>query len=299
MKAKRTENINWEEILEYDELSPTCLSWISKFRIGRGGKPVARTNNGHAGGINSQGYPTVHFNGWPYAATKVVWQLFNGLIPEGRDIMYKDGNPSNCKIDNLELNYEIPDNAYKYGEYLAEFFYYDESSPSGLRWKRVYKKGSTAKIGDVVGSNDEGYWLVHAIGTHYKSHKIVWALLNNFENQDGLHIDHIDGNPSNNKIENLRLVEPTLNARNKPMMKSNTSGIHGVCFQTVRTRNGNYVDRYVAGWRDLSGKPKTKCFSVNVYGKELAEFLAQEYREHQMMLLNLMGAGYTVRHGTE
>jgi len=298
MKVSKTENINWSEILEYDESSPTCLSWISKFRVGRGGKPVARTNNGQAGGINSQGYPTVHFNGWPYAATRVVWQLFNGPIPDGRDVMYKDGNPSNCKIDNLELNYEIPDNAYKYGGYLAEFFYYDEDSPSGLRWKRVYKKGSTAKIGDVVGSNDDGYWRVHALGTHYKAHKIVWALLNNFENQDGLHIDHIDGNPSNNKIHNLRLVEHTLNARNKPMMKSNTSGIHGVCFQTVKTRNGNYVDRYVAGWRDLSGKPRTKCFSVNVYGKELAEFLAEEYRLYQIDVLNLMGAGYSNRHGS-
>jgi hypothetical protein len=293
------EKLNWCEIFEYDENSPTCLSWIDKFRKGVGGKPVRRVNNGYAGHLNSQGYPTVYFNSWPYAAHKIVWELFNGPVPEGRDVMYKDGNPQNCKISNLELNYEIPKDCYKYGEYLSEFFYYDESSPSGLRWKKIYKKGSTIKIGDIVGSNDGGYWRVHALGTHYKAHKIVWALLNNFENQDGLHIDHIDGNPSNNKIDNLRLVEHTLNARNKPKMKSNTSGIHGVCFQTVKTKAGNYVERYVAGWRDLTGKPRTKCFSVNKYGAELAEFLAQEYREHQIMLLNLMGAGYTDRHGTD
>lgn len=290
--------MNWSELFEYDEESITCLSWIDKFRKGRGGKPVARINKGHAGSITSGGYPAIYIDQYPYAAVKVVWEMFNGPIPEGRQVMFKDGNPLNCKIDNLELNIVIDRSEYKYGKHLAEFFAYDEESPSGLRWIRLYGKGSTVKIGDVVGSNDNGYWRVHALGSHYKAHKIVWALNNNFENQDGLHIDHIDGNPSNNKIENLRLVDPILNARNKPMLKSNTSGIHGVCFQNVRTKNGNYVERYVACWQDLSGKRRSKCFSVNVYGAELAEFLATEYRLHQMELLNLMDAGYTERHGT-
>lgn len=290
--------MNWSELFEYDEESITCLSWINKFRIGRGGKPVARINNGHAGSISFGGYPTVYIDKYPYSAVKVVWEMFNGPIPEGRQVMFKDGNPLNCKIGNLELNIEIDRQAYKHGEYLSQFFYYDEDSPSGLRWKRIYGKGSTAKIGDVVGSNDKGYWRVHALGSHYKAHKIVWALHNNFENQDGLHIDHIDGNPSNNRIENLRLVPEVINARNKPMMKNNTSGVTGVFFQNVRTKNGNYVERFVASWHDLNKQRRTKCFSVNVYGHELAEHLAIEYRLHQIDLLNLMDAGYTDRHGT-
>lgn len=291
--------MDWGKIFEYNEDSVTCLSWVDKFRTSKGGRLAARINNGHAGCISPSGYPTVYYNKHPYSASKVVWEMFNGEIPEGRSLMYKDGNPLNCRISNLELNFVIPDNTYKYGEYLAEFFYYEEDSPSGLRWKKIYNKGSKVKIGDVVGSNDNGYWRVHALGSHYKAHKIVWALHNNFQNQDDLHIDHIDGNPSNNKIENLRLVPREINARNKPMMKNNTSGIHGVCFQTVRTKAGNYIERYVAGWRDLNGRPRTKCFSVNKYGDELARFLAEEYRQHQIELLNLQGAGYTDRHGLE
>jgi signal peptidase I len=290
--------IDWAKHFEYDENSLTCLVWKDKYRLGRGGKPVRRINDGHAGNLSPSGYPVVTLDKRPYSAQKVVWELFNGPVPEGRDILPKDGNALNCKIGNLELNFEIPKDVYKYGSYLAEFFEYDPESPSGLRWKRIYKKGSTSKPGDVVGSNDNGYWRVHALGSHYKAHKIVWALHNNFERQEGLHIDHIDGNPSNNRIENLRLVSEHLNARNKPMMKNNKSGIHGVCFQTVKTKAGNYIERYVAGWRGLDGKPKTKCFSVGKYGAELAEFLAQEYRLHQIDLLNLMGAGYTDRHGT-
>lgn len=289
--------MNWAEYFEYDEESITCLSWIDKFRKGRGGKPVARINNGHAGCLSTEGYPVVYLNSWPYAANKVVWEMFNGKIPKGRNVLPKDGNPQNCKIDNLELNYVIPEDSYKYGEYLSEFFYYDPESPSGIRWKKIYNKGSNIKIGDVAGSNDKGYWRVHALGSHYKSYKIVWALHNNFENQDGFHIDHIDGNPSNNKIENLRLVPREINARNKFMFKNNTSGVNGVSFQTVKTKNGNLVDRYVVTWHRLDGKRQTKTFSVNKYGNELAEFLAQEYRQHQIDLLNLMGAGYTERHG--
>lgn len=290
--------MNFSEIFKYDETSPTFIRWIEPFRIGRGGKPVRRINDCQAGNITSEGRLAITYQGKVYSINQVVWELFNGKIPKGRQVMNKDGNALNCNIDNLELNIVLNKKDYKYGEYLGEFFIYDETSPSGLRWKRVNTRGSTAKVGDIVGSLDNGYWRVHALGRHLKGHKIVWALNNNFENQDGLHIDHIDGNPSNNKIKNLRLVDPILNARNKPMLKSNTSGIHGVCFQTVRTKNGNYVDRYVAGWRGLDGKAKTKCFSVNVYGAELAEFLATEYRLHQMELLNLMDAGYTERHGT-
>ena len=290
--------MNFAEIFKYDETSPTFIRWIEPFRIGRGGKPVRRINDCQAGNITSEGRLAITYQGKVYSINQVVWELFNGKIPKGRQVMNKDGNALNCNIDNLELNIVLNKKDYKYGGYLGEFFIYDETSPSGLRWKRVNTRGSTAKVGDIVGSLDNGYWRVHALGRHLKGHKIVWALNNNFENQDGLHIDHIDGNPSNNKIENLRLVDPILNARNKPMLKSNTSGIHGVCFQTVRTKNGNYVDRYVAGWRGLDGKAKTKCFSVNVYGVELAEFLATEYRLHQMELLNLMDAGYTERHGT-
>lgn len=294
----RRDDIEWSVLFSYDENSPTGLRWRDEYRQGRNGKPVKRVNNGHAGGISSAGYPVVYVDQWPYNAKEVVWEISNGKIPKGRAITPIDGDPLNCKIENLELNYIIPKDAYRYGEYLGEFLEYDEDSPSGLIWKKKYGKGSTVQIGGAAGSLDGGYWKVHAFGKNLKGHKIVWALHNNFENQDGLHIDHIDGNPSNNNINNLRLVPEELNARNKPMNRNNTSGIHGVSFQKVRTKNGNFVERYVATWYTLEGKRKTKCFSVNVYGDELAHLLVGEYRQHQIDLLNLVGAGYTDRHGT-
>jgi hypothetical protein len=45
------------------------------------------------------------------------------------------------------------------------------------------------------------------------------------------------------------------------------------------------------------GKCKRKHFSAKKHGEELAFFIACEYREYQIALLNLQDAGYTEGHG--
>ena len=104
----------------------------------------------------------------------------------------------------------------KYNENLGKYFKLDTSSPSGLRWIAKYgKKGSTIKIGDVVGSLDkkDGYWRIHALGSHYKAHKVVWAMNNGY--QKGLEIDRFPDNNGPYSPENCRFATKTQNARNK------------------------------------------------------------------------------------
>tara|TARA_R110000796_G_scaffold158453_1_gene275157 strand:- start:411 stop:869 length:459 start_codon:yes stop_codon:yes gene_type:complete len=52
------------------------------------------------------------------------------------------------------------------------------------------------------------------------------------------HIDHIDRDPSNNNIDNLRWVTCLENHQNKGDFKNNTSGVKNV---SIRDR-GNYLD---------------------------------------------------------
>ena len=175
-----------------------------------------------------------------------------------------------------------------------EYFYYDESSPSGLRWKKpVYygRKRNIVKreIGDVVGSLDkENYWIVKFKQKCYKVHRIIYVItFGDISKTD--RIDHIDGNPSNNILSNLRLVSDKLNSRNRKIQSNNKSGVVGVRFCD---RTFSYTAQYVG----VDGKTVRKRFSCKVLGKELAFIQACEFRKQAMISLNLQGEGYSSRH---
>lgn len=62
---------------------------------------------------------------------------------------------------------------------------------------------------------------------NYLTHRLVW-FFHNGKIPEGMEIDHIDLDRSNNKIENLRLVTHAQNMKNTPLLKTNTTGIKGV-----------------------------------------------------------------------
>ena len=126
-------------------------------------------------------------------------------------------------------------------EVLFEYFYLDETSPSGLRWR--CRKGA-AKPGSIAGSKKSAYWLLKLSGTFYYCHRIVF-FMSHRKDPLNLQIDHKDRNKGNNKIDNLRLVTTSENARNTGNRSNNTSGVKGVYFHkpygkyraTIRVNN--------------------------------------------------------------
>lgn len=181
----------------------------------------------------------------------------------------------------------------------ADYFEYDESCPSGLRWKVDIYSGQHGNIknvsaGDVAGNFDKtrNYWAVTLDKRRYGSHIVVWEMFNG-EVPEGLIVDHFDLNTSNNAIGNLRLVDAKLSARNKGKIATNTSGVTGVCFRDKP------LARWTAHWTTLEGKLKQKSFSCNKYGDAVAFLLACEWRAEMIEQLNAQGAGYTERHGKE
>lgn len=110
-------------------------------------------------------------------------------------------------------------------------------------------------------------------------------------------IDRID-NSKGYEEGNIRWATTHQQARNKTKHISNTSGKTGVNIEHKMWPDGINCTTYaVAQWKDINGKNCKKCFSFKKYGEELAFFAACEYREKQIMLLNLQGAGYTENHG--
>jgi hypothetical protein len=110
---------------------------------------------------------------------------------------------------------------------------------------------------------------------------------------EGLVVDHIDRDSSNNLIDNLRLVTGEVNARNSRMSVNNTSGITGV--SRIVTRFG--VAYWAASWNE-NGKSRLKHFSVALLGDDNARRRAIEHREEMIRQLNAAGAGYSATHGT-
>ena len=91
-----------------------------------------------------------------------------------------------------------------------------------LFWK--VSKG-TAKAGDKAHSNGNGYKAIKVNQKVYLEHRLIWLWHHGYI---PIELDHIDGNPSNNKIENLRLATHSENMRNTRIRKDNKSGVKGV-----------------------------------------------------------------------
>lgn len=183
---------------------------------------------------------------------------------------------------------------------LEQHFYYDNTSPSCLRWNETRYTGNPKRVlvskGDYVGNKTpRGYYETSVNGKKYLTHRIVWELFNGGI-LEGMTIDHIDGNPSNNKIENLRLATKMENARNSKKRSHNKTGHTGVA-KTLKVENGKEYWYYTALWKTLDGAQRTANYSINKLGDSSAFLLAFTHRQGAMEDLDGEGAGYTKRHG--
>ena len=90
-----------------------------------------------------------------------------------------------------------------------DLFTYDSGS---LVWK---ESRGRIKAGSEAGTPDkDGYLCTQYNKKKYKNHRIVWEMFNGTIPQN-LEIDHINHKRSDNRIENLRLVDRVGNGRNQ------------------------------------------------------------------------------------
>ena len=125
-----------------------------------------------------------------------------------------------------------------------------------------------AKVGDRFGcTNKLGYRVGSFCSKFWREHRLIWTLLNG-DIPEGLEIDHINYNKSDNRIINLRLCTHHQNSQNKPnLKKTNSSGNRGV-FLYTRTSGGRPY--WCAAWRDANTKQHQKYFPHTAAGKRCA-----------------------------
>jgi len=141
----------------------------------------------------------------------------NNLLAEQAVKQFKEAN-------EIEICGRIP---------LLERTTYSDGSLLWSRHGRGHAKGTP------VGAIDprSGYRYARDFdGSKQYLHRLIWVM--HFGPiPTGLEIDHINGNRSDNKIENLRLVSRSLNLKNKRVLKPNKTGHRGV----AKTANKNFI----------------------------------------------------------
>lgn len=111
----------------------------------------------------------------------------------------------------------------------ADYFEYDGLNlirkPTGSPVSDARDSGKIAGSKHVEGRTS--YIYVSLKSKKYAAHRIIWEMVHG-DIPDGLNIDHIDGDGTNNKISNLRLVTQSENCKNARLLSSSKTGVSGV-----------------------------------------------------------------------
>ncbi len=97
------------------------------------------------------------------------------------------------------------------------------------------------RYGTVAGSDKgNGYRELCYEKNRYLAHRVAWAL--HHGTWPKIHIDHIDGNKSNNAIANLREASRSQNLAHKPVQARSASGRKGVYLDKRYGTYSPYLD---------------------------------------------------------
>lgn len=113
-----------------------------------------------------------------------------------------------------------------------QFTYKDGELYWAVSRKGVTKGAIASRINPTTGYRD-----TRLFRKVYQTHRLIFLLHHEYTPQ---YVDHIDGNPLNNRIENLRPCTKSQNACNQKLRSNSKSGVRGVSWIS---RNSKWVAR--------------------------------------------------------
>ena len=157
---------------------------------------------------------------------------------------------------------------------LREWLRYDAETGEFFWVKCSGKKMSPGKLAGW--STSSGYMAITLHGRKMQAHRLAWLFAYGKDPGNRL-IDHINGNPSDNRIANLRLATSADNARNMRKNDGTTSRYKGV---TWYKRKGKWMAQirvndkatHLGYFHDEEQAHYAYCLAASKYFGEFANF---------------------------
>ena len=184
--------------------------------------------------VPARRYPTVHVapdgnasRGTRKLLHRVVWEAFEGLVPAGYVVHHKDQNRLNAHIGNLAL-FTLSENQHIRGDNTPDTWEVPEFNPRMMRIRPVRdasayvvsEYGHIVRVGPTPSERRRGHLLKqrgdkdgyqsvtlwHPQRETYTAVRVHHLVLHAYDRprRDGEIVRHLNGDPEDNRVENLR-----------------------------------------------------------------------------------------------
>lgn len=146
-------------------------------------------------------------------------------------------------------------------------------------WIKKASKYSHIKVGDIVGCLQPNKYKVLTVdGRKYYAHRLVWLYVHGeFPQGEQNFIDHVDGNPSNNCINNLHICSQAENTRNTKAHADSVTGFKGVTYHKVSGKYRAKIQNPLTKKEDSLGLYLTPEEASHVYQLKAIEYSGAFY----------------------
>lgn len=177
-------------------------------------------------------------------------------------------------MDAKHLSYEKFEKVFRYEPETGQLYWLERIPRPGKQLGHIDRSWNDRFANKPVARrvHKHGHLYVGHLAKNYAAHRIIWLL--HYKEQPPNGIDHINGDPSDNRISNLRAANQSQNAANSAIRSDNTSGVKGVSWD--KKSNSWYV--YINKNQKMYGLGHTKCLEeAKKIRKEAEEKLFGEF----------------------